>query len=79
MQKEIVIRSGTGAVKGRAVLVAYRVGGLKTTHNGDGLYQHSVGVDADGNAYETKARGGGWRKAQGVRASSIRNMFAATV
>jgi hypothetical protein len=79
MQKEIVIRSGTGAVKGRAVLVAYRAGGLHPTHNGDGFYQHSVGVDADGNAYETKPRGGGWRRAQGVRASSIRHMFRVAV
>lgn len=74
--REITIRSGTGAVKGRAVLVRHHSGGLKLNHNGDGFYQRSIGIDADGNAYETKSRGGGWRRVDGVCASAIRRFFA---
>ena len=59
--KRILIRTGSGIVKGSATLVSWSVPTLRTTHNGDTRFKHQTGIDADGIRYETKSRGGGWR------------------
>lgn len=59
--KEITLRSGSGAVKGTAVLIRWSAPVLRTSHNGDTQFKHQIGTDVNGVQYETKSRGGGWR------------------
>ena len=62
--KRILLRTGSGIIKGSATLVAWSVPTLRTTHNGETRFKHQTGIDADGIRYETKSRGGGWRVIQ---------------
>lgn len=70
--KTIVIRSSSGTPKSEATLVAWRSCGLRGTHNHDGRYSRSIGIDAAGNAYETTSHG--WRRATS-NAVGIRSAF----
>ena len=59
----IVLRTGGGVVKATVPVVCKLHVGLRRTHNGDGSYRRAIALGEDGTAYETKARGGGWRVA----------------
>lgn len=59
--KQISLRSGSGAVKGTAVLIHWTAPVLRTSHNGDTKFKYQTGTDVNGVRYETKSHGGGWR------------------
>lgn len=71
--KTITLRTSSGTRKGEAILVAWKSQGLRPTQNPDGRCSRSIGIDAQGNAYETVASG--WRRAT-TNTESIRRAFA---
>lgn len=62
----ITLRTGSGVASRTVEIVKKVTVGLADTHNKDGRYVRSYAVDAVGDYYETKPKGGGWRKATRV-------------
>lgn len=60
--KTITTRTGSGTPKANIDLVLVNSASKKITHNGDGRFTYQLGWDTDGKCYETKSRGGGWRR-----------------
>ena len=60
----ITIRSGTGTPKGTVEIVGRVHIGARVTHNHDARFGYVVVLGADGAFYETKSRGGGYRRAK---------------
>ena len=56
------IRTGSGTIKEVVVLTQLTEPRRKRTHNGDGWFTYQRGWDAFDKCYETKSRGGGWRR-----------------
>lgn len=61
--KVVSITTGSGVVKRRVRLVGWSNPRLRPTHNRTTQFSYQRGVDIEGNVYETKSRGGGWRPA----------------
>jgi len=57
----ITLRTGSGSPKATVEVAKKQGVGLRSTHNGDGRFTYAVALGVDGNYYETKPRGGGWR------------------
>ena len=60
--KKIKLLTGSGTLKTVVQLVAVTCSRVKSTHNHDSKFTYQKGIDSFGNLYETKSRGGGWRK-----------------
>ena len=60
--KKITLRTSSGIEKGTVDLVDWTEPLLLKTHNGDTRFKYLIGCDAEGVWYETKSRGGGWRR-----------------
>lgn len=73
--KIINIRTSSGSLVRVVTLIKWGGRNSLPTHNGDGKYTRSVGIDADGTTYETVSTG--WRLARGERVNQIRARFAA--
>jgi hypothetical protein len=60
--QRVKLTTGSGIVKGEVDLVSISEPVLRRTHNGDTWFKYQTGEDSRGVRYETKPRGGGWRR-----------------